>query len=555
MTRQVLILNITRMGDLVQMGALLSRLHQEWPGASVDVIVDQRFASVASLLPGIRHVIAYDFHALIDETRARVKDVVAFYRDMELWTKRLVETRYDRIINLTFDRRSALLAGYIDAPDIRGVVSASDGTLVVRNPWLSYFTDCHAFRKLNRFNLVDIYALGGSGPGPAVSLSLHVPREAVEWATAFLQPELQKVRTRIAVQVGASDVMKAWRPEYFGQTLACLSRRSAVGFLLIGTTEETAAMEQAKAAYRAAGGTAPWCEALGRTTVAQLTALLTQCQLLLTNDTGPMHLAVGAGTPVVDLSVGHVNFWETGPYGKGHWVVQPELVCAPCGFDMVCPHQACKDQVLCEDVAALCLHALGTRPLPECRGGARIYESTVDEDGLGSFRLRRGRDDASTDWYGLFWRRFWYETFTNSPSLAAAPQGAPPDCEAASRTLQELLVPAVTDLLAASATLHSLCRRHPVPVREVQRLHAELQTRQQAAVAVAMTMPLLAPVTAAFLREVHNNDAEGLAQMARRHFEAYRAWEGRLRLVADRLRTAAEDGRGTAARPTSLAMR
>ena len=67
MNRQVLILNITRMGDLVQMGTLLSRLQEEWPGVAVDVIVDRRFAAVASLLPGLRDIITYDFHALIDD--------------------------------------------------------------------------------------------------------------------------------------------------------------------------------------------------------------------------------------------------------------------------------------------------------------------------------------------------------------------------------------------------------------------------------------------------------------------------------------------------------
>ena len=54
MSKQVLLINITRMGDLVQMGTLLQRLQHEWPGAAVDLVVDQRFASVASLLPRLR---------------------------------------------------------------------------------------------------------------------------------------------------------------------------------------------------------------------------------------------------------------------------------------------------------------------------------------------------------------------------------------------------------------------------------------------------------------------------------------------------------------------
>ncbi|MDH5499409.1 MAG: hypothetical protein OEY12_18455, partial [Nitrospira sp.] len=83
--KQVLIVNITRMGDLVQMGALLSRLQEEWPGADVDLVVDRRFAPVAALLKGLRQVIPFDFHALIDESRAVVKDVVSLYQDVNVW--------------------------------------------------------------------------------------------------------------------------------------------------------------------------------------------------------------------------------------------------------------------------------------------------------------------------------------------------------------------------------------------------------------------------------------------------------------------------------------
>ncbi|HJT18922.1 MAG TPA: glycosyltransferase family 9 protein [Nitrospira sp.] len=536
MSKQVLIINVTRMGDLVQMGGLLARLQVEWPGAAVDLVVDTRFAPVASMLPGLRHIITYDFHGLIEETRAMVKDVVSAYREMAAWVKPLWDARYDRIINLTFDKRSALLASYIGAPDIRGVACAQDGTTIVKNPWLSYFTDCHAYRRFNRFNLVDIYALGGSSLGPARPLSLSVPVEATEWAKTFVNARLPG-RVRIAVQVGASDVMKAWRPDYFGRTMALISRQANVGFVLIGTAEEAAAAEQAGRAYQAANGRAPWCEAIGRTTVIQLTALLAECRLLLTNDTGPMHLAVGVGTPVIDVSVGHVNFWETGPYGPGHWVIQPDLECAPCGFDRVCLHHACKDQIQCADVASLCRHVLGIGPMPDSAGASRMYESGIDGDGLGTFTLRIGRADPLTEWYGLFWRTFWYETLAKRPSSAKHPSGPPPDRREADRAFEELQ-PLLAKLVAQSEHIDRLCRRQPPPVVELREAHRVLQQQQQSVVASAMIMPSLIPITVAFLREIHNNDAAGLTQMSGHHMRAYRLWQQRVSDVRRRLQAA-----------------
>src|SRR6185437_1219575 len=101
MSKQILIINITRMGDLVQMNGLLARLQTEFPGVSVDLVVDIKFAPVVSMLPGLRHIVTYDFHGLIDDTRAMVKDLVDVYRTMADWIKPLLEVGYDRIVNLT----------------------------------------------------------------------------------------------------------------------------------------------------------------------------------------------------------------------------------------------------------------------------------------------------------------------------------------------------------------------------------------------------------------------------------------------------------------------
>ena len=311
MTRQVLIINITRMGDLVQMGTLLARLRDEWPGVVVDLVVDRQFASVASMLSGLHDIIAYDFHGLIEESRAFAKDTVALYREVASWADDLHERRYDRIINLTFNRSSALLAEYIGAPDIRGARSAWDGGTVIDNPWMAYFTDIHQIRRINRFNLVDVYAMGGSGPGSFAPLYVTTPAESTDWARRFLSSSGGPDSKWIAVQAGASDVMKAWRPQHFGVTLARFSKHWDGGILFIGASSEQDTIAHVIRTYREAGGRSAIKNAAGQTTLMQLVALLADCRLLLTNDTGPMHLAVSVQIPVIDLSVGHVDFQET----------------------------------------------------------------------------------------------------------------------------------------------------------------------------------------------------------------------------------------------------
>lgn len=532
--KQVLIINITRMGDVVQMGTLLARLQEEWPDVRIDLVVDRRFAAVASLLTGLREVITYDFHDLIDNSRAAVRDVAALYRDAAAWAKPLQERRYDRIINLTFTPASAFLASYVGATEYRGGRCAWDGGMVLDNPWMAYFTDMHRFRHLNRFNLVDVYALGGSGPGTFAPLRVVIPEKGTAWAKAFLATPDNPSGQWIAVQAGASDGMKAWRPEHFGITLSRLTARWSGGIVMIGTAAEQDTIARVVEVYRAAGGRSAVKNAAGQTTLDQLVGVLSRSRLLLTNDTGPMHLAVGVGTPVIDLSVGHVDFRETGPYGPGHWVIQPELECAPCGFQQVCTHHACKDRIPPDGVAGLMLHVLEKAPRPIADPGFRLYQSGIDEDQLGTFVLRGGIEAPVTQWYALFWRRYWYESMTGKPSLIPEVQGSPPDDEATRGHLLRLM-PLLDRLCRRAEKIAHLVRQQPVPAKVLKTLQQEQAEERERAVAIGIDSASTAPVTAAFLRTIHNDNVEGLDRLARYHATAYEEWRIHLTSIQKRL--------------------
>jgi ADP-heptose:LPS heptosyltransferase len=518
--KQVLILNITRMGDLVQMGPLLARLQEEWPGVAVDLIVDRRFAPVASMLQGLRDIISVDFHELIDTSRAGATDMVSLYQNTVAWARPLLERKYDRIVNLTFNRPSALLAGYIGAPDMRGARSAWDGGVVIDNPWMTYFTEIHQYRRINRFNLVDVYAMGGSRPGTFAPLTLTLPARSVEWAREFLAAGEQQPKQWVAVQAGASDVMKAWRPQSFGQALARLGGGWPGGILFIGSPSEQETVAQVIRSYREAGGSLSFKNATGRTSLEQLASLLAECRLLLTNDTGPMHLAVAVKTPVLDLSVGHVDFEETGPYGPGHWVIQPELECAPCGFEQVCAHHACKDRLLPEQVADLMLHILGAGSFPHGISTFRVYESGLDEDQLGVFRLKAGLEQPGTTWYATFWRRYWYEAFTGKPSRVPASRIALPDAGAVAHLA--VLFPLIESLCRRAEDIVRAALRKPVAATSLQALQREQTVERERMVRLGMQSFATAPMMTAFVRAIQNDNVQGLEQMARHHARAYR---------------------------------
>lgn len=113
----------------------------------------------------------------------------------------------------------------------------------------------------------------------------------------------------------------------------------------------------------------------GRTSLRQLAALYRRSALLLTTDTGPMHLAAAVGTPVVAL-FGPTAPCRTGPYGEGHVVLRLGLECSPC-FKRTCETtryepRACMLRLEPSAVAAAVLRRLGeigAFPSTSVRGG------------------------------------------------------------------------------------------------------------------------------------------------------------------------------------------
>ena len=518
---QILILNITRLGDGIQTVPLIHRLHHEWPGVAIDLVVDQQLAVMAELLPGVRRVITRDFRDL----RSLALTAPTLPRELVEWARTLASTGYDRVVNLTFTPQSGRLASLFHVPDTRGVTIGLGGTPIVKSSWLAHVVDMQQARQFNRFNMADLYALGGSGPGPFQPIGLSIPSEAEQWAAQRLH-RIESSRMLIAVQIGASQARKAWRPQYFGRTMATLSRNLNVAFVLNHTTSEGDSIQQAVSAYQQAGGASQLCDVLEGADVRQLAAVLRRCRLLLTNDTGPMHLAVGVETPVIDLSVGHVDFHETGPYGPGHWVIQPVMDCSPCSYAQVCTQQACKDQVLPDQVAALALHAVGRRPFPEHWSGVRVYESAVDADGLACFQQRAGVRDAIADWYGIFWRRYWYHLRTGHTSDVVHDHPAPDVAKV--QECFDRLIPRIDRLREHAEHVSEFYRDSftPTTVLPVVQDHAAVERQQ--IVALAMASPAFGPVTAGICRELY--DCRGLNNLQRTHGEAhiYRTWRHQL---------------------------
>ncbi len=140
---------------------------------------------------------------------------------------------------------------------------------------------------------------------------------------------------------------KRWLPERFAEVAAALSKQHpSVQWILFGTAAE---VEIGKPIADALGDLC--VNRIGQTTIEELITELHDCRLLLTNDTGTMHLATLLGVPVVAI-FGSTEDRLTGPLGEGHTVIRHHVECSPC-FLRECPIDfRCMKAVTSEEVAA-----------------------------------------------------------------------------------------------------------------------------------------------------------------------------------------------------------
>jgi heptosyltransferase-2 len=117
---------------------------------------------------------------------------------------------------------------------------------------------------------------------------------------------------------------KRWRPERYAAVGDTLARRSGARVAIVGGAAERALGESI-----AASMSAPARVLCGETSLADLTGVLSRLSVLVTNDSGPMHVAAALGVPVVAV-FGPTDSRETGPVGDRHRIVSEPVHCSPC---------------------------------------------------------------------------------------------------------------------------------------------------------------------------------------------------------------------------------
>jgi len=332
---KILIVAPNWIGDALLAQPLFARLRKKLPGAVIDALAPPWTAPVLRRMPEIDDVVEapFDHGELALAARWRLG-------------RSLRSRRYDEAIVLPNTFKSALVPFFADIPLRSGFVGE------LRYGLLNLV---HRFDAKGVPLMAERYAQLAEKPGTKPALPLPQTGLAVgevDLAIALRRLGLSRAKPVVAFCPGAEyGPSKRWPARHF----AALARKlSALGYAvwLFGSEKDRATGEEIAAASE--GAATNLC---GKTDLASAIDLLSVAEVVVSNDSGLMHVAAGVGRPVVAL-YGSSSPEHTPPLARSHRIVRTGIECSPC-FARECPlgHFKCMNELaperVMEDIAAL----------------------------------------------------------------------------------------------------------------------------------------------------------------------------------------------------------
>lgn len=281
----ILLIQLRRLGDLIMTFPLLYSLRMRYPANPIFFVGEESFyKELQPFVPGVKFFPAGRLGALSHEF-------------------------FEMIINLDSRPEAALCTASAKANLKIGPQSLANGSQHIEGFWQLYRASLTQNNRHNLFHWGDLNRL-----------DLEYPLSPLPSTT----PKSKTANGRIGLFVGASEASKRPENEFWTVLARLLLARGFKPVFLGGPAEKEAGE---KIAAKAGLKNANFC---GKTSLGQLASLLKSLDLLITPDTGPMHLADCLGISVFNLSMGNVHAAETGPIHPGHLLMRSGISCAAC---------------------------------------------------------------------------------------------------------------------------------------------------------------------------------------------------------------------------------
>jgi lipopolysaccharide heptosyltransferase I len=308
--RHILFVKPSSLGDIVHAMPTCAAIRRTYPKARLTWLVKRQWAGLVERIEGVD----------------RVWPVKSTLKGWLSQISPLRAERFDLVVDLQGLFRSAAIGWFSGSPLLVGFANGREGS--------SWFYSRRVPVPQLEMHAVDRYLLIAKAVGAmesgAPEFRFRIPQTDHDEVDRLLSRSGVTPAMRwVAMNVSARWPTKRWPAASFAEVADRLQQEGCGAVVMIGAPDERADVVAVMGKMNI-----PAIDLAGATTVGLLPALLSKASLLITNDSGPMHVASAVGTPVVAL-FGPTSAARTGPYGVGHNVLTGKVPCSPC-FSRTC---------------------------------------------------------------------------------------------------------------------------------------------------------------------------------------------------------------------------
>ncbi len=342
--QNILVIQLTDIGDIVLTSPFLRELRRFMPHARIVLIVQPRVFNLVEKCPYVDKVLSYDW-------RAAKKWKTSFYGCLHWWfqssriAKRFLwKRRVDLAISTRWNndpcQAASLILMYMSGAPLRiGYRGGHQSTKRLGLRKVNRLITAGPVRDFPKHEVdrqLDILRYMGAHPRDA-GLEVWTTRSDEIFARDRLKKFDQKgTDLHIAFAPGASWPFRRWPSHRFIQLGNWLQKEYQANILIVaGKPEQELGLSIEQGLNR--GQT---LNLAGKTTLREMASVLRRCKLFIGNDSGPLHVAAASGIPVIGL-FGPGEYQRFKPWGKGHEAIYLGLSCSPCSENCIFSEPRC----------------------------------------------------------------------------------------------------------------------------------------------------------------------------------------------------------------------
>jgi 3-deoxy-D-manno-octulosonic-acid transferase/heptosyltransferase-1 len=344
----ILIVKLSAIGDVIHTLPSLAALRRCYPQAHISWVVEEAAADLLLDHPMLDRVLVSRRKSWVRDLREG-RDRTAVLHEIGGFLRTLRDRPYEIVIDFHGLLKSAILVYLSRGRRKLGYDSLQEGSGLILNEKIPEDMGKHAVERYLDFPR----HLGCDTSRPEFPIALqdaHFKRVRELLAAKTVDT----TRGFVAVSPVAYWETKLWDETKFAAVCDRIVRELGLPVVFTGESPE-GPISRIRSLMQA-----PSASAAGETSLRELAALYKKAAVLLTTDSGPMHLAAAVGTPVVAL-FGPTSPERTGPYGEGHVVIRKNMDCSPC-FRKACDTLECMKAISVEDVFEAVRDRIESRP-------------------------------------------------------------------------------------------------------------------------------------------------------------------------------------------------